>query len=94
MKIKVSRVTKISFIIFLALIITTASIAYPLYKRVEKTIDTETGKLFSLFSNQIGLEIQYESLSPSILSFFKIRNITASNLKGEAVVTVKDTRIR
>lgn len=94
MKIKVSRVTKISFIIFLVLIITTASLAYPLYKRVEKTIDTETDRLFALFSNQVGLEIQYESLSPSILSFFKIRNITASNLKGEAVVTVKDTRIR
>ena len=94
MKAKISKVTKISFIIFLVLILITAGFAYPIYKFVEKSIDSETDRLFSLFSNQIGLEIQYESLSPSVLSFFNIRNITASNLEGQKILTIKDTRIR
>ncbi|MCR4735407.1 MAG: translocation/assembly module TamB [Treponema sp.] len=61
---------------------------------MKNKIDNETDRLFSLFSDKVGLKIQYESLSPSIFSYFNIRNITAENMEGKVIASIKDTRIR
>ena len=68
-------------------------ISAPVRKAIAKGVDERFGFMSSFFKDKTGLSITYESLSPSILSSFYIRNINVYDEDKNLVLTISKTKV-
>ncbi len=73
--------TSIGSTIFLLLIIGGLALMQPIHNRISDFIKYEKANIVNKFREKTGLDISYESLSPSILAGINIRGIILSDIK-------------
>lgn len=91
---KISLVHKITFIFFLLLIAASFFIAIPINKKIGKKVTSYTSDFFTQAKDLLGVNISYDSFSPSVLSGFKINNIEITNQDKNIIVSVDKAYIR
>lgn len=67
----------------------------PVYNAVSSRIYSQFDKVVSSFQESTGLRLSYKSLSPSVFTGLRIKNITLTDEQhGETVVEIKKTEVR
>lgn len=87
-----SRLTKtlVSTLIFLTLLAGIFAVFRPMYSAVGKSLRSFEEKYLNLLTETTGLTLSYKSLSPSVLTGIRIRDIVvADSESGEEVLSVK-----
>lgn len=67
--------TSIGSIIFLLLLFAVIALIFPSYKKINSAVSAGISVMTSLIEEKTGIEISYQSLSPSILSGLSLKNI-------------------
>lgn len=60
---------------------------------MENMVNQYTNELNTMLYDKAGITVSYESISPSIISGFKIENILCLNKKNETVVSIKKLNV-
>ena len=68
-------------------------ISAPVRKVIANRVDERVGFMSSFFKDKTGLSITYESLSPSLLSSFYIRNINIYDEDKNIVLKITKTKV-
>lgn len=90
---KVSRVTKISTILLLFLFAVALIVSKPIYAKLEQSVSKYTDMAKDYLYEKTGLNLSYESFSPSILSYFYIKEITLTDEQNDVVLKINKTKI-
>ena len=78
------KFVKITLLFFSVLVIAVLLIVKPLYERLLFEVSDRTQNAFENISREIGMDISYESISPSILSAFNIKGIVIKDTKADS----------
>lgn len=90
---KLSTVTKISCVLFLIVSLLVFALTRPLYKQLEHLVDKYTQQVSTKVTDYTGLYLSYESISPSIFSYFGIKGLKFTDKEKETVLSVKNTHL-
>lgn len=91
---RLSRKLKICSIILILLIVIFSLALRPLQKKFQNIVTTETQKLNALLLEKAGMQVRYESFSPSILTNLKINNVSCVNNKNEVLASIKKLDVK
>ncbi len=79
--------------IMILLVFVALFISAPVRKVIATRVDERVGFMSSFFKDKTGLSITYESLSPSVLSSFYIRNINVYDEDKNIVLKITKTKV-
>ena len=79
--------------IMILLVFVALFISAPVRKVIANRVDERVGFMSSFFKDKTGLSITYESLSPSVLSSFYIRNINVYDEDKNIVLKITKTKV-
>ncbi|HOV62995.1 MAG TPA: translocation/assembly module TamB domain-containing protein [Spirochaetia bacterium] len=84
----------IQALVFIALIGATARLLQPVQIRTRQKMEELQQRTIAYLEGFIGREIQYESISPSLLRFLEIRNLTIQGVSDEVSPLMEIRRVR
>ena len=91
---KLSLITKICIVIFLFIISVAILLSVPMYKRLSKIVDKYSELLINQISENTGLSVSYDSISPSVLASLGVKGINVSDKNGRIIASIKNTHIK
>lgn len=91
---KLSLITRISITIFLIIAFLTLLLAIPVYRRLETIVDRYTEKVCKQVTDYTGLKLSYGSISPSVLAYLGVKNLSVSDNQERKVIEIKTVHIK
>lgn len=87
--------TALSILFFLILIAFFAVVSRPIYKSITYALESYEVKYLNLLSDKTGLSLRYESLSPSILTGIRFKNVDVYEKdNGTSILKIRKITVR
>ncbi len=84
-----------SIIFLIIVIVITSAVVQPIVDRVSSEFEKIRNSYISLLEERIGLRIEYDSLSPSVFSGFRMVNIKITDIeKNASLISIDSIRLR